>query len=317
MNVFPLPALTFDIFVIGIVELPNTHLLIAGYSDAYDGGNMWGYDGRGRQVFMMEVDTLGNHIKTKTFGVVCRLNDIQVTTDGYIILAGVTYGRGYEFNFPVNGDPTSVLLAKFDGNLNNIWYRMIDNNGFDEGPTFREVTPERYVVGYRTSGTDSLSVNIEAQGSADLVVYYMDSSAQNIYWMHRYGSSESDNVCFSLDVDTLTKDIYFANICSNVQAPAPQISHTSGNVWILRVDSSGISKGSKRYGGYTWNYIPIAKWYNNKLWVTTYAKGVGGGDIELSLNANTEDTWLAVLDSNVNLVGKYTLQSEWNEEPHQ
>lgn len=110
---------------------------------------------------MMEVDTLDNYIITKTFGVLSRLYDIQTTSNGFILLSGTTYGRGYEFNFPVNGDPTSALLAKFDGNLNNVWYRMIDNNDADDGPNIREVTPKRYVVGFLSNSTDSLSVNAE------------------------------------------------------------------------------------------------------------------------------------------------------------
>lgn len=39
LNVFTVPGNSPTIYVIGIVELPNTHLLTAGYSDAYDGGN--------------------------------------------------------------------------------------------------------------------------------------------------------------------------------------------------------------------------------------------------------------------------------------
>lgn len=89
-----------------IVELPNGNILLAGYTESEDGGIVFG-DKPGRHIWMLEVDTLGNFVKAKTFGS-GELNDVSITSDGYILLAGNTNNNVYEFTHVVLGSSSAA-----------------------------------------------------------------------------------------------------------------------------------------------------------------------------------------------------------------
>jgi hypothetical protein len=149
-------------------------------------------------------------------------------------------------------------------------------------------------------------VPLEAKGMFDLIVHYIDSNG-NIIWKHRYGGTNNDATSGLSSVDPLTKDLYFINRTES--SVSGDITYASGSCWILKIDTLGNIKGSKSYGAATnTTWMDDAIWHEHKLWVFAHSTG-GGGDMEPSSPISNINGWIAVIDSNTNLVAKYTLNT--------
>ena len=293
----------WDELVEHIVELPNGNILLAGYTESEDGGIVFG-DKPGRHIWMLEVDTLGNFVKAKTFGS-GELNDVSITSDGYILLAGNTNNNVYEFTHVVLGSSSAAWIAKYDTAFHKVWIKVMDGSGEDGWTTIKEIMPNRYIVGFQSNGTDTASVPLEIKGAGDLIVHYLDS-AGNILWKHRYGGVANDAARLSA-VDTNTKDVYFVSGFNEWNATG-DITYASGTCWVHKIDTLGNVKGSKAYGAPLNITLPLdAKFYDNKLWIAASSVGTGGDIDPPPPGLMTSDkAWLAVVDTNTNLVGKYT-----------
>lgn len=291
-----------------ILELPNGNILLVGSTSRNDGGVLFN-DKPGTFTWMLEVDTFGHVIKKNTFGGGAGwLNDASITSDGYILMAGTSNANDHDLAHPFNGSAIFAWVAKYDTAFNKIWIKIYDNNGEDGDPTIKEVLPNRYMIGYASSGIDTGAVPAESRGMSDLVVYYTDSSA-NILWKHRYGTPGLDGSKCSA-VDPVTKDIYFAD--QLYSAFGGDVTYASGTCWIHKVDTFGNIKGSKAYGAATdGTFVQDIKWYQNNLWLLAFSQG-GGGDMDSNMFTGipaTENAWIAILDSHVNLTGKFTFQT--------
>ncbi len=296
-----------------IFELPNGNILIIGTTDIDDNGYMYGFANRSKQAWMLEVDTLCQFVKAKTFGCYAWITDASLTSDGHILIAGNTNCDLYEFAHSVNGSAQSAWIAKYDTAFQQEWIKVYDNDSYDGWPTIKEVTPERYIVCYSSDGMNLETVPAEAEGLSDLIVYYIDSSA-NILWKHRFGTPEHDGSKLSV-VDPVTKEVYFINN-TNYGTIGGDITYYSGNCWIQKVDTFGNNKGSKAYGGSGLHVLNDALWHNNLLWVFSISAGnIYNTDMDINTGlANTNDAWIAAIDTQVNLVGKYTLKSDYQDQ---
>ncbi len=293
-----------------ILELPNGNIMIVGETESYDNGFMYGFPNRGWQAWLMELDTLGNFIKAKTFGGLVWNAKATITSDGYILIVGTSNGNFHEFTHPPNGGGDFAYVAKYDTAFNKIWIKIFDTNGSDTWPTIQEVTPSRYMVGFQSTGTDADAVPAEAKGLDDMVVHYIDSSSNTI-WKHRFGSAAGDVTRLSA-VDPINKDVYFVGAA---KGPGGDISWFSGICWVQKVDTFGNNKGSKSYGGTGDHFSQDALWFNGALWIFSYSQdNMVGNDMEINTGLpGTRDGWISIIDTNVNLVAKYTLQSDYND----
>jgi hypothetical protein len=293
-----------------IREMPNGNLLLAGHTSSNDGDVWYGHTYSAREIWMLEVDTLGNIIKGKTFGGGngSELSDIIVSTDGYIYLAGNTIANDYDFACatcrPLDG---SAWVAKYDTAFNKVWINMYAGNGDDGWPSIKEILPTRYMIGYLTNSTSPESDPGNAKGFADLLAVYIDSGGQTL-WKKRYGSASSDATTGVSVVDPVTKDVYFVGETLLQQGTTSgDISYVSGNAWIHKIDTMGNVKGSKAYGAQTdQTFIRDAIWYKGNLYVFAVSDG-GGGDMDPNIGPlHDGNAWIALIDTNVNLIGKYT-----------
>lgn len=294
-----------------IRELPNGNLLLAGYTSSQDGDVWYGHSYSAREIWMVEVDTMGNIIKGKTFGGGhgSELTDVIISSDGYIYLAGNTIANDYDFACVNYGNMDgSAWVAKYDTNFNKIWINMYVGNGDEGWPTIQEINPTRFVVGYETNSTSFESDPGNAKGATDLLALYIDNNGSTI-WKKRYGSNYSDGSRKSV-VDPITKHIYFVgNIGSGTNFVANgDITHMSGTIWVHKIDTLGNIKGSKAYGANTdLSYTSDVIWYNDELYVFASSDG-GGGDMDLPVGTlGGNNTFIGIVDTNVNLVGKKTL----------
>jgi hypothetical protein len=295
-----------------IKELPNGNLLLAGHTSSDDGGILYGYPFKSREIWLMEVDTFGTRIKTKCIGGGngSELVDLSISTDGFIYFAGNTIANDYDFAHLALGGWGAAWIAKYDTAFNKVWIKVIDGDGEEGWPSIKEVTPERFVISFLSNSTDTSSVPLEAKGMVDVIVHYIDSSG-NIIWKHRYGGANDDGTSGLSVVDPISKDIYFINRSNSFVTG--DITHWSGTCWILKIDTFGNIKGSKSYGAATnTTWMNDAVWYENKLWVIANSTG-GGGDMEPADQVATTNAWIGVFDSSTNLVAKYTLRTKYSD----
>lgn len=304
-----------DINADRILELPNGNILLAGQTSRNDGGILFN-DKPGTFIWLLELDTLGQVVKKKSFGSgACSLTDASISSDGYLLLAGNSNANEYDFAHPFNGSVQFAWVAKFDTAFNKVWIKTYDNNGDEGYPTIKEILPNRYMIGYHSNGIDTGAVPAETRGMIDLVVYYTDSSG-NVIWKHRYGTPGNDGSRCSA-VDPLTKNVYFVDQLYSSPSGG-DLTHFSGTCWVHMVDTLGNIKGSKAYGAATeGTWVQDIKWHQNQLWMVAWSQGEGG-DMDSTLGIpNTTNAWIAVIDSNVNLVGKYTFQTYYSDYFHQ
>jgi len=292
-----------------IKELPNGNLLLAGHTSSDDGGILYGYPYKSREIWLIEVDTFGTRIKTKCIGGGngSELIDLSISSDGFIYFSGNTIANDYDFAHITLGSWTAAWIAKYDTAFNKVWIKVIDGDGEDAWPSIKEVTPDRFVVGFMSSSNDTSSVPLEAKGMFDLIVHYIDSSG-TVIWKHRYGGTNDDGTSGLSVVDPVSKDLYFINRSNSFVTG--DITHWSGTCWILKIDTFGNIKGSKSYGAATnTTWMDDAVWNDNKLWVIAHSTG-GGADMEPADPIATTNAWLGVFDSSTNLVAKYTLRTK-------
>ena len=296
-------------------ELPNGNILLSGHTRSNDGDVWYGHNYSAGEIWMVEIDTMGTIIKGKTFGGGngSELNEVIISSDGYIYLAGSTIANDYDFACLNYGslDP-SAWVAKYDTAFNKVWINMYVGNDGDGWATIKEINPNRLVVGYQTNSTSFESDPGNAKGGNDLLVLYIDSNGTTL-WKKRYGSSDDEGSRRCV-VDTQSKTIYFVGMSwafpgtGGIGIPSGDITYKSGTAWIHIIDTLGNIKASKAYGAATKStYIDDAKWYNGSLYVFGESQG-GGGDMDMPVGVNVgENAWIGIIDSNANLVGKKTL----------
>jgi hypothetical protein len=306
-----------------IREMPNGNLLLAGHTSSHDGDVWYGHTYSAREIWILEVDTLGNTIKGKTFGGGngSELTDIIMSIDGYIYLAGNTIANDYDFACVNYGSlDASAWVAKYDSAFNKVWINMYIGDGDDGWPTIKEVTPSRLMLGYGTNSMSAEADPVNAKGMFDLMVQYIDS-AGNTIWKKRQGSADDDASRKSV-IDPITKDVYFVGTSwhlgaqpGNVGTASGDINYKSGTIWVHKIDTLGNIKGSKAYGAASdITYIVDASFFNGCVYVFGYSQG-GGGDMDSNVGfPGTENAWIGMIDSNVNLVGKSTIQTYYSDD---
>lgn len=310
-----------------IQELPNGDIVLSGTSYSKD-GDLWyarafAYD----EIWVMIVDTLGNIKRGRTFGGsgANRLESSITSSDGKIYMAGVTGADDYDFtHFQYSVFDTDLWYAKLDTNLNLIWVKVMSGNDGEASAEIAELSPSRLVVGVATSSTNTDFLPNEIKSTSDPFIQYIDSSGNTI-WKHRYGGT-IDNTFGDLRIDTEYKHIYVIGVSygqdgdfsySTTFAHSPP-GTSAQNIYFIRLDTNGVVKQGKMYGPSAYT-CPSNVWFGASLLHKhhVYATGTmvtgqqcsigpGCGDADTNVN-NGPNIFIAEVDSNCNLVGKYTV----------
>lgn len=305
-------------------ELPNGNLVLAGITSSNDGDVPYGHTYSAQEIWVVIVDTNGNILKGTTFGGSnsSLVREAIVSRDGYIYIVGETIANDYDFahvNFGFTDQ--DVWTAKLDTSLNRKWIRIFSGDTDEGGFSIAEVSTNQFVVGISTIGTNAEMLGNQARGDGDVVLYSIDSNSTTI-WAKRFGSSGGDDITQCV-VDTTNNNIYILGVSPFDDMDITyQTGDSNYNCWILSVDVLGNIRHSKSYGcikfpnGMAGNMRSIdAVWYNGHLWVTAITRG-SGGDVELQIgNMYNDNTWIGMIDTNVNLVGKYTIRTTGMDNP--
>lgn len=135
-----------------IFQLPNGNILIKGTIDIDDNGYMYGFANGSKQAWMLEVDTMCQFVKAKTFGYYTLITDANLNSDGYTLIAGNTNCDLYEFAHTVTGSLQGSWIAKYATAFQQKWIKEYDNDSFDGLLTIIEVSPDKFVNNKVTRG---------------------------------------------------------------------------------------------------------------------------------------------------------------------
>jgi len=295
-----------------IHELPNGDLLLTGTTSSNDGDVPYGHTYSAKEIWVLRIDTNGTILKGVTFGGSngSDLRGTILSSDNYIYMAGGTIATDYDFTTPVGGWlDGNAWVAKMDMDLNLKWARVFIGNDLDEAGGVMELSNNKIVVSMGTGSTNIEMLGNQAKSVAggDGIVFCIDSN-KNTVWAKRYGCSTGSEL-YKCVVSPDKQRLCFVGISSKADLDIQyQTTPFEFNQWILITDTNGTILHSKAYGAIEGAmYLNDIAWHDNHLWILSRTQ-FGGGDVDYaSPNPTRERTWLAMIDTNANLVAKYSM----------
>ncbi len=241
----------------GLIPLPNGEVMVNMNSEQLGPG--------ARDAVFVKLDSQGNLLSQVAFGgtnLEIMTDMVYVPSFGYIVSGGTeSYGQG-------NRD---AFIAKFDFNLNLIWFKTYGGSGFDHGSTVEMVDNNHFVmymnsnltnpnnkqmsiVGVNSSGTtlytksigDQYDQQINQYGSQGLVY----SQVQNkTFLTNNYSNSSNKTNMFFMAIDG--NPSVFCN-----DTIIPEAFHTPSVVPVVfSVDSSSTSSNSNLASTIITNFV--------------------------------------------------------------
>ena len=189
--------------------------IMAGYTSSFGAGN--------GDLWVLKLNSDGSLAWQKTYGDTYPFEgaeEIQQTADGGYIVVGNIY---------LNLD-WAIWILKLDPNGNIIWEKTYGGSGEDYGESIQQTSDGGYIV---AGHTDSFGA-----GDYDLWVLKLDSGG-NITWQKTYGGPNREA---ALSIRETSDGGYVVAGGTDYFIPG------TGDVWVLKLDSSGNILWQKTYG---------------------------------------------------------------------
>jgi hypothetical protein len=172
--------------------------LVGDFSSTVDfGGDPLISSGGSQDVFLVKLDSDGNHLWSQAFGDdAFQLGwGVAADSDGSVIITGehngtIDFGGG-----PLSGDPgqTRVFLAKFDEDGAHTWSRSFGGGSIQyvRGGVTTDVAHSVVLTGYFFGTIDFGGGPLTSIGQADVFVIKLDQSGE-LVWSKRFGSANGE-----------------------------------------------------------------------------------------------------------------------------
>ena len=228
-------------------------------------------------IWLVQIDSIGNILWEKSYGnsLSERLVDIIATEDGGYI---ITIHKDFD-----NGNS----IMKIDNKGDITWEETLATTGSPSEKFYLEKTTNNHCLVAGTLERNFWVIKIDESG--------------NVLWEKSYG--ELNNYCLLNDIITINDSEF---LLGGLKVPTGEGVNEDNDLWLVKVDSSGILLWDMEYGGSEDDeLIAININTNNEILIGGHANS-SDGDIN-SGNKGRQDIWLAKTDMNGNILWEKTL----------
>ena len=289
---------TNDDYLYSVQQTTDGGYILGGYSWSGLSGDKTQPSWGNADYWIVKIDSLGIKQWDKRLGGTGddELHSLQQTTDGGYILGGIS-------NSGIGGDKTQpswgsedYWIVKIDSLGIIQWDKRFGGMGYDYLCSLEQTTDGGYILGgYSSSGTGGDKTQPSWGGSFDYWIVKIDSLGIK-QWDKRFGGTLYDYF-YSLKQTTDGEYILGGYSNSGISGNKTQPSWGGGDYWIVKINSLGMKKWDKRFGGTSDEEL-----YN--IFLTSDGGYIISGDSYSSIsgdktenNLGTEQTWVVKTDS--------------------
>lgn len=217
--------------------------VIAAYTTSNSGDITDGNNGL-EDVWVLKIDENGNKLWDKTFG---GSNsdfpaDMIQTLDGNYMFSGFTYSSDGDVTDGNNG-LADIWVVKLDPSGHKLWDKTFGGSGGELGYQLLQRSETKIVVvGYTESSNGDITDG--NNGGWDGLFFIFDNDGNKLL-DKTYGGSQNENI---YTVNLASAGYVLNGITSSSDGDVTDGNNGNGDVWILRVDSSGSKLSDKTYG---------------------------------------------------------------------
>jgi len=206
-------------------ETPDGGYIIGGSSSAYN-----------YKSYMIKTNALGDSVWAKGYADPIHGGSswLRQTDDGGYILAGATDTHS-------TGGGRDMYLLKLNASGDSLWSRAYGGEDEDVADSVIQTNDGGYLLGGYTRSFGA--------GGQDIYVVKTDALGDTL-WTRTHGGLSSDGGWGSVSIEQSYDGGYV--ICSDTYSFGPQEDERSQrpNIYLIKIDSSGITQWSQTYGGY-------------------------------------------------------------------
>lgn len=281
-----------------IVQTSDGDYVFAGSTNSNNGdvsGNQGSAD-----FWVVKIDSEGILLWQKTFGSweLERAYDIQQTTDGGFIVTGS------EGSFASGGGLDDYLVVKLNGIGEMQWYVSFGGFGYDYGKSIIQTSDGGYIVaGYAMSG----GIIVGNHGDYDFWIVKLSNTGV-VQWQRSFGGSQGD-VANNI-IQTNDNGYIVAGYTNSIDGDITS-AYGSGDVWVVKIDSTGNLTWQKNYGGIGSDYCSqISQTIDGGYLLFGYTNSTNG---DVTSTNGSYDYWLVKIDSIGTLQWQKTIGGSLND----
>ncbi|NLH53333.1 MAG: T9SS type A sorting domain-containing protein, partial [Bacteroidales bacterium] len=303
-----------DAFSLVIQNIDNTYYAVG--STSSDDGDLNTPIQGPTDLWLVKLDSNFNIIWQRTFGSPWneQLRDAILTSDkGLLVLSRVSFA-GY--NVSVVYGTNDLWICKFspDGELE--WEKTIgnyyDDNALSLRKTLRKDLDTYYIIGSSEHGGGMVECRKSEDYDEDVIIYEIDR-AGNLLRQFCYGGSQND---LGRDILPLKDGFVFTADTRSNDMDVSGNHGGSGDIWIVRCDTSGAILWQKCYGGSDLEWPVYIDTAQNGTYVVVGCSYSTDGDVEGHHQPSwNNDIWVLSIDSMGNLLSSKCFGSTGNEAP--
>lgn len=228
--------------------MPNGGYVIAGYSSSSANGDVSNVNhGIGSDYWIVTLDQYGNIDNDRLLGGNGDdiATDIQLTSDGGLIIAGYSYSSANGDVTGVNHGSSDYWIVKLDASGNIVWNKLLGGSGYDEAYSIQQTADGGYIVAGSSTSSANGDVTSVSHGAQDYWIVKLDASG-NIQWNKLLGAS---NMEIPSSIQQTSDGGYIIAGITRSQAGGDVTNSNHGNslttdAWIVKLNS---------LGGIVWN----------------------------------------------------------------
>ncbi|HNJ64273.1 MAG TPA: SBBP repeat-containing protein [Turneriella sp.] len=246
-------------------------------------------------IILRKYDATGVKIFTRVIGTSASesISGAALDSTGNVYITGGTLGGSF---YGTNPDTNSdMYLLKYDSNGNMIWHRQVNNPGTErDAKLLIDGSNNVWQCGYATQGYD----NNSTLGSTDVVLTKYNANGDKLF-SRQYGTERND-YCGSIARDSLGNIFISGSTSGNFGGPNADLTGTSSDIFLMRVDANGNMVWVKQFGGAAADEALVMK-INSLDQIFVAGRTQSNLEGNTLLSASNFDFFLMKFDTNGNL----------------